>query len=108
MHIKHIRYKVLGTACQPTDLPRETPARCAHQTATRLERFELKPLSSCLRYPQNMADPLSARARRRAAERPRYISKGSKQRATAQKEHVANTKKRDFAMIEHRTCRYSA
>jgi hypothetical protein len=40
-------------------------------------------------YPQAMAEPLSARAGRRAAERPRCIGEGSNQQASTQKEPTA-------------------
>lgn len=65
-----------------SQLTQDTSARCAHRTATRLE-LPPKPLSNRPRDPQIMAKPLSARAGRQAAERPRYISKGSSQRAIA-------------------------
>ena len=64
-------------------LPRDTSARCAHRTATRL-KLALEPLSNRPRRPQIMVDPLSARAGWQAAERPKkYISKGSSQRDVA-------------------------
>ena len=59
---------------------RDTSVRCAHRNS-HPARSSAQAAVILNQTPTDYDRPLSARARRRAAERPRYISKGSSQRA---------------------------